>query len=161
MFMSAGTNDPAAVARRVIEANRYLTLGTADRDGNPWVSPVWYATDGHGEFLWLSSPDARHSRNLASRPRVSLVIFDSQALPREAQAVYVSADAAEVQARDLGASLAIYSTASESQGLSAWRVEDVSSPARLRLYRARANEWFVLDKLGDQRPGDHRIRIAL
>jgi nitroimidazol reductase NimA-like FMN-containing flavoprotein (pyridoxamine 5'-phosphate oxidase superfamily) len=73
MSMSTGTNDPAAVARRVIDANRYLTLGTADRDGNPWVSPVWYAADHHGEFLWLSSPEARHSRNLSSRPRVSLV----------------------------------------------------------------------------------------
>jgi nitroimidazol reductase NimA-like FMN-containing flavoprotein (pyridoxamine 5'-phosphate oxidase superfamily) len=159
--MTTEASDPAAVARRLIDANRYLTLGTADEEGNPWVSPVWYATSDHRNLLWLSSPEARHSSNLASRPRVSLVIFDSRALPGEAQAVYATADAAEVEPPDLEASLAIYSAASEAQGLPAWRLEDVRSPARLRLFRAQAREWFVLDKLGDDRPGDHRIALAL
>jgi hypothetical protein len=29
------------------------------------------------EFFWVSSPDSTHSRNLAGRPDVSIVIFDS------------------------------------------------------------------------------------
>ncbi len=44
-----------------------MTLGTADEGGTPWVSPVWYAPDGYTEFLWVSDPEARHSRNLAAR----------------------------------------------------------------------------------------------
>jgi pyridoxamine 5'-phosphate oxidase-like protein len=42
---NAAADDPelAAVARQVIDANRYLVLGTADQHGVPWLSPVWYA----------------------------------------------------------------------------------------------------------------------
>jgi nitroimidazol reductase NimA-like FMN-containing flavoprotein (pyridoxamine 5'-phosphate oxidase superfamily) len=79
--------DPEATARAVIEANRYMTLGTADEDGVPWVSPVWFATADRRDFFWVSSPEARHSRNLAARPELSIVIFDSQVQPGSAQAV--------------------------------------------------------------------------
>ena len=68
----------AAIARAIVDGNDYMTLGTADADGLPWASPVWYAPAGYAEFLWLSSPEALHSRNLAVRPELSIVIFDSQ-----------------------------------------------------------------------------------
>ena len=32
-----------AIARMIIDPNRFMTLGTADEEGVPWVSPVWYA----------------------------------------------------------------------------------------------------------------------
>jgi nitroimidazol reductase NimA-like FMN-containing flavoprotein (pyridoxamine 5'-phosphate oxidase superfamily) len=65
--------------RRVIDANLYLVLGTADESGRPWTSPVFYAAYGCRAFYWISSPDVTHSRNLAARPHVSIVIFDSRA----------------------------------------------------------------------------------
>ena len=40
----------------------------ADEAGLPWASPVWFASVDLREFFWVSSPDARHSRNLAVRP---------------------------------------------------------------------------------------------
>lgn len=43
--------DLAALARTVIDSNRYMALGTADSHGTPWVSPVWYAAAAHREFL--------------------------------------------------------------------------------------------------------------
>jgi nitroimidazol reductase NimA-like FMN-containing flavoprotein (pyridoxamine 5'-phosphate oxidase superfamily) len=63
--------DPAelgAMARSIIDSNRYMTLATADESGLPWASPVWYASAEYREFFWVSSPDVRHSRNLATRP---------------------------------------------------------------------------------------------
>jgi Pyridoxamine 5'-phosphate oxidase len=66
--------DLASVARDIIDSNAYMTLATADENGRPWASPVWYA-----HFYWVSSPEARHSRNLAARSEVGVVIFDSQA----------------------------------------------------------------------------------
>jgi nitroimidazol reductase NimA-like FMN-containing flavoprotein (pyridoxamine 5'-phosphate oxidase superfamily) len=56
-----------------------MTLATADETGCPWASPVWYAAEGYARFYWVSSPEAKHSRNLAVRPRLSIVIFDSRA----------------------------------------------------------------------------------
>ncbi|HYJ61095.1 MAG TPA: pyridoxamine 5'-phosphate oxidase family protein, partial [Actinomycetota bacterium] len=63
-------DDPHRIARAIIGSSLYMVLGTADEIGNPWVSPVWYAHGGGSTFFWVSSPDARHSRNLAARPDI-------------------------------------------------------------------------------------------
>jgi len=81
-------DDLAAHARAIIDANLYLTLGTADPDGRPWISPVYFAPAGDREFSWVSATDARHSRHLTERPQVSMVIFDSTVAPYYGRAVY-------------------------------------------------------------------------
>jgi hypothetical protein len=80
-----------ALAKGTIDSNRYMTLGTTDEAGHPWVSPVFYAARGYGEFYWMSSPEVTHSQNLARRPQLSIVIFDSQVVPGNARPVYMSA----------------------------------------------------------------------
>ena len=35
--------ETTSVARRIVETNMYMTIATADADGRPWVSPVWFA----------------------------------------------------------------------------------------------------------------------
>ena len=90
--MSA-TSLAAQTARDIIEGNRYLVLATADSAGRPWNAPLYFAHLGFTEFFWVSSPDVTHSRNLAVRPEVSIVIFDSQAQIGAGQGVYVSAAA--------------------------------------------------------------------
>jgi len=40
----------AAHARALLDANAFLTLGTAGPDGRPWTSPVYFAADGLREF---------------------------------------------------------------------------------------------------------------
>jgi len=57
-------DDLDAHARAIIDANLYVTLGTADADGIPWVSPVYFATSDYDEFYWVSAQDATHSRNI-------------------------------------------------------------------------------------------------
>ena len=145
--------DATAAARAVIDSNSYLTLGTADEAGRPWVSPVWFAHSGYREFFWVSHPDARHSRNLAARPEASLVIFDSQAPPAAAAAVYASALAEELSGDALASGIEIFSRKSEADGLPAYSPADVRVPARLRLYRAVASEHFTLGE------GSRRIPI--
>ena len=69
------------LVRTIIDASSYMTLATSDEHGSPWASPVWFATADYRELVWASKPEARHSRNLASRPEVGIVIFDSTAAP--------------------------------------------------------------------------------
>jgi nitroimidazol reductase NimA-like FMN-containing flavoprotein (pyridoxamine 5'-phosphate oxidase superfamily) len=144
------TDDLRASARAVIDSNSYMTLGTADEAGRPWVSPVWFAHSGYREFFWVSSPHAQHSRNLASRPEVSIVIFDSQVAPSGAEAVYVTARAEELVGDELKSGIEVFSRKSESDGLPAYSLDDVQEPARLRLYRAVATEHYALGE-GSQR----------
>jgi hypothetical protein len=147
--------DPAAIAKAIIDANSYLVLGTADEAGRPWASPVWYAHEQYTEFFWVSSPDARHSRNLSTRPEVGIVIFDSRQPGGTGEGAYLSAMAAELAGADLDRGLAVFSRRSVAQGMREWTLADVQPPARLRLYRATANEHFILG------PRDQRIQVSV
>jgi Pyridoxamine 5'-phosphate oxidase len=114
----------AVLAREIIDANRYMTLATADGDGRPWASPVWYAHQGYTDFLWVSRPEARHSRNLASRPELAIVIFDSTVPEGGAQAVYVEALAEELVGGERERGIAIISFRSQAGGADPWHEAD-------------------------------------
>ena len=129
-----------AAARAIVDAGRYMTLGTADADGRPWVSPVWYAHEDARTFIWVSDPGTRHSFNIAARPDVSLVIFDSHAELGEGQGVYVRAVAEQLDGDEAVRAIAVFSAQSVAQGGHTWSPSDVTGPARLRLYRASAIE---------------------
>ena len=147
------------MARRIIESNRYMVLGTADEAGVPWVTPVWFAQSDFRRFIWVSSPDRRHSRNVRARPEVSIVIFDSQVAVGSARAAYMSARAEEPSGADLERDIAFFDTASQAQGLTRrWALEDVLAPAPYRLYRATVSRHWVLDP--DSSPDD-RAAVTL
>jgi pyridoxine/pyridoxamine 5'-phosphate oxidase len=149
--------DLDAVAREILDSNLYMTLGTADGEGLPWVSPVYYAAEGYKEFHWVSSPEATHSRNLATRPQVSIVVFNSQTPINTGQAVYMAAVAEELTGVELERGIAIFSRRSQASGASEWNSEDVLPPAQLRLYRATVSEHWVLDPAGHP---DHRTTVT-
>lgn len=134
--------DLAELARSIINANQFMALGTADADGNPWVSPVWYAPESGRTFVWVSRPGTRHSRNIAHRPEVAITIYDSHR-PGTWSAVYMAARAAEVA--DVDDALTSFNRASRARGLRAWAQADVVAPAQFRLYRATVTEQYVLD----------------
>jgi pyridoxine/pyridoxamine 5'-phosphate oxidase len=145
----------AAAARALIDRSQYLTLATADADGRPWASPVWFAHEEYAEFLWGSRPDARHSQNIDARPAVALVLFDSTVAPGDAQAVYVEAEAKQVGAAALDDALSVYSERSVGSGLSAWSAAEVTGAAPYRLYRARPIASFILAA------NDRRVPVSL
>lgn len=149
--------DLDAVARGIIDDNRYMALGTADETGRPWVTPVYFAPDGYRALYWLSSPERRHSRNVAVRPEVSIVVFNSQVPIGEGQAVYMAATAAELDGDELERGIEIFSRVSQSHGARAWTLQDARPPAALRLYRAAVSEHWVLDpeKRPDERTPVH------
>ncbi len=150
---SAPPEDTGDVARRILGSNMYMTIATAGEDGRPWVSPVWYAPATDSELLWVSRPEARHSRNIALRPEVAIVIFDSTVLFGGAEALYLEATADQLSGDELVDAIAAYSERSQAFGAGAWEPADVLPPAAFRLYRARASSRFVLG------PGDQRLPV--
>ena len=137
-------SDVAAAAAAILAANRYLVLATADGDGRPWASPVWFAAEGAERFLWVSRPGSVHSRNIAVRPEVALVVFDSSVPPGQTAAFFVSGLAEEVPPDAVERAVAAFSEGSVADGLEPWTVEMVSAPSDFRLFRARAVEASVL-----------------
>jgi hypothetical protein len=161
-------HDLGDIARAVIDANLYMVLGTACDDGRPWVTPVYYSPGGYTDFYWLSRPEAMHSRNVAARPQVSIVIFNSQTPIGTAQAVYMSGVAEEVTGADIIRGIDIYSRGSLEKGAREWTPENVRPPAPLRLYRATASQQFILCPRKYPEPcpihgrtDDHRIAVQL
>ena len=138
-----------AMARAIVDGNSYMTLATADAAGVPWASPVWYAPDGYSELLWVSDPNARHSRNIAVRPQIAIVIFDSRQTPGDGLAVYM-----EARAEQAGADgLEVFNARGAAQGLSEWGPEKVREPARHRLYRAVVSgHWVLRDDIDERVP---------
>ena len=139
-------------ARQIVDANQYMVLGTADASGRPWASPVWFAHHDYREFVWVSSPDVRHSRNIAEHPNVAITIYDSHR-PGAWSALYMDAVAVELEQVD--EALEAFNRRSAAQALRAWSRTEVVEPGEFRLYRATATEQFVLDD------HDRRIQVQL
>ena len=151
------------MAREVLDTNRYMTLGTADPDGRPRVSPVYFAPDDYSLLHWISSPAAQHSQNVARRPDVSLVVFDSRALVGTARAVYMTARAEQVPEHELESCIEVACRARfpEQQPFPA---EQLRPPSALRLYRAVVSEHSVHIRGSDPEHGrgvDSRMVVTL
>jgi nitroimidazol reductase NimA-like FMN-containing flavoprotein (pyridoxamine 5'-phosphate oxidase superfamily) len=131
-------------ARSVIDSNRYMALGTADEDGHPWVSPVWFASEDYRTFHWVSSPDSKHSRNLDLRPEVAIAIFDSSVPVGAAQAVYMKGLAKELTGNELEPGLEVFDRVSREDIGREWGLDDVQGSALVRLYRVTVSEHWVL-----------------
>jgi hypothetical protein len=58
-------HDLVAHAQALLDENSYLTLATADPEGRPWTSPVYFAVAERWEFYWVSAAD---SVRLAGHP---------------------------------------------------------------------------------------------
>jgi nitroimidazol reductase NimA-like FMN-containing flavoprotein (pyridoxamine 5'-phosphate oxidase superfamily) len=140
------------MAQALIDANAYMTLATADESGVPWASPVWFAHEGYSDFIWVSRPQARHSRNIAARPQVGIVIFDSTVPIGTGRAVYLEATAEQVPPEATEAALATFSRRSLEQGGTHWSVGDVGAEARHRLYRARPVAAYLLNERDERIP---------
>jgi nitroimidazol reductase NimA-like FMN-containing flavoprotein (pyridoxamine 5'-phosphate oxidase superfamily) len=156
--------DLSELARTVIDSNRYMALGTADASGHPWVTPVWFASEDCQLFYWLSSPEARHSRNLEARPEVAIAIFDSTVTPGSAQAVYMSGSAEELTGSQLELGIEAFDRESRKELGREWGLDDVQEPSLFRLYRATVSEHFVLIGGRDPERGtgvDRREQVQL
>lgn len=143
-------DDVAAHARAVIDANLYLTLSTADPDGHPWTSPVYFAPVDDGGFCWLSGTDSRHSRNLTVRPQVS-VVFDSTVAPYHGRAVYAVGEARELAGAGIERAPDAYPRPGGAGIIRVTR-DEVTAPPPYRLYRATASRLWVLCPRDPARP---------
>ncbi|NEA34696.1 pyridoxamine 5'-phosphate oxidase family protein [Streptomyces sp. SID13031] len=154
--------DRVAIARKLITDSLYLSLGTADAAGTPWVTPVFFTPDGYTDFYWVSSPETQHSRNLGERAEAAIAIFDTHAVIGAAEAVYLKATAGQVSDADLEPALAIFNgKLPESKH---FELAELVAPAAFRLYRATAVEQSVLIRGGDPEYGkgaDSRLVVTL
>lgn len=151
-----------AMARRIIDGNRYMTIATVGEDGRPWATPVYFSPGGYREMYWISSPEAAHSRKIVLRPEVTIVVFDSRMAIGDAEAVYMRGHAEEVTDPTPEQCEIVFRPRFE--GVKVFRPDELRAPARLRLYRAMATEQCVLIRADDPvwgRGTDARAAVSL
>ena len=141
--------DTNAHARTVLDETSYAVLATADADGTPWATPVWFAHDGLDRLYWLSWPGSRHSRLIEQRPEVAVTVFDTTAVPNEGTAFYATARARQCPDDQLDAGLSVVNRRSLSQGIGEFTQDGIRGASRLRLYVAEITEAWVLDQDAD------------
>ena len=144
-----------ALAREIVDKSLYMVVSTADRSGQPWASPVYFAHRDYRDFFWISQPDATHSENLRERREVGIAIFDSTQPIGTGKGAYVLGVARELPAHETAEGIEVFSKRSVSHGGEEISAEDVSPPARHRLYQATAEAIYVLDD------HDHRVEVSL
>lgn len=130
---------------RLLAQNNYMVLGTADPEGTPWATPVFFAADGTHRVLWVSAPDSRHSRNIATRPTVAITIFDSHAPVGGAEALYFEATASLAD-DPVGSLDLLNAPLPERQHLGA---DDLQPAGPLKVYQAEISQHYVLIRGGN------------
>ncbi|UYM06422.1 pyridoxamine 5'-phosphate oxidase family protein [Solicola gregarius] len=142
-------SEPATVVREILDATQYMVIGTADASGRPWANPVYFTAHEYRELQWVSRPGTRHSENIAVRPEISVVVFDSHVVPGSGQAVYMEATATEMtDSPDFERTLERFNYGRYAEpaehDLSVFAAESVRAPAALRLYRAVVSQHYIL-----------------
>jgi len=140
------TTDRSAVDR-LLRAHHYLVLGTADDDGQPWVTPVFFAPLEPDRVCWVSSPQSRHSRNIASRAAVAITVFDSTVEVGRAEAAYFDADGAQLSSQETDAALNVLnSRLPQAKRLSR---DDLRPAGPMVIYEATLRHRYILVRGGD------------
>jgi Pyridoxamine 5'-phosphate oxidase len=156
-----GAPDLDQLARDVLEAVRYVVLGTVDADGRTRTSPVYFTPHDHRDLYWVSYADTHHSQNLARDPRLSGVVFDSTRPPPETSAVYVAGTAREIPADQLAVHLP-RAFDPEGRGGRRFSQAELTDDDGLRLWVLRVEAWEVHVRAGHPTLGTgHDRRVAV
>jgi uncharacterized protein YhbP (UPF0306 family) len=66
-----------AVARSLLEASTLCAISTVSPGDRAHVNTAYFAWTEELDVLWLSDPEAQHSRNLSRNPTAAIAVYDS------------------------------------------------------------------------------------
>lgn len=80
MWHTRNMNEIATHILAHLQKAPVLQLATV-RDGKPWISNVHFVHDKKGNLYWLSTPERRHSKDIADNPAVAAAIVVKSDMP--------------------------------------------------------------------------------
>jgi hypothetical protein len=113
---------------------------------------VFFAPLDPNRLIWVSSPDSRHSHNIAHRSAVAITVFDSTVEVGQAEAVYFDADAGPLPPDETETALEVLnSRLPPAKRLSG---DDLSPHGPMVVYRADLRHRYVLVRGGNREFGN-------
>jgi uncharacterized protein YhbP (UPF0306 family) len=67
----------AVVAGDLLEASELCAIATMTSAGTPYINTAYFACGSGLRLVWLSHPDAKHSRNIQATGTAALAVYDS------------------------------------------------------------------------------------
>ncbi|HVZ66950.1 MAG TPA: pyridoxamine 5'-phosphate oxidase family protein [Patescibacteria group bacterium] len=151
--------------KTITRQNRYMTISSSSLKGKPWISPVFYAYDDDYNLYWVSSKNARHSKNIKQNPHIAIVIFNSTKGEGEGDAVYIEADVKILmEDKEIEHGMEFYNNRASKPDLMVKNPASVRGGNEWRFYRATPKKVY---KSGDKEvkvDGQHvdtRVKINL
>ena len=124
-------------ARRLLDAATLCAIATVGPRNRAHVNTAYFAWSREFALVWLSAPEARHSRNLRTNPSVAVAVYDSNqtwGTPDRGIQLFGSArEVSGVRARDAQALYARRFRDYKQANLAAYRVYRFR-PRRVKLF---------------------------
>lgn len=132
---------PTEKVKYLIENNTTMIIATANADGKPWISPVFFSYDDQFNLYWVSDKKAQHSASVRTRPQVGIVIVG--AIPPEdyPDAAYFDAEAIELNNEtDIKQGMTALAKRHQADKFVIKTPADASGDACWRIYKATYKE---------------------
>ena len=126
-----------AIASEMLDAAALCAIATVTDDGGAYVNTAYFASGPELQLVWLSEPDATHSRNIRERRTSAVAVYDSaQIWGRPDRGIQLFGAAHQAAAAESTAAAALYGRRFpefRSSDLGAYRFY-VFTPARVKLF---------------------------
>lgn len=130
----------AAIARDLLEASPLCAIATVGPDGEAHVNTGYFAWNAELDIVWLSEPDAKHSRNIRTNETVAIAVYDSkQSWGTPDRGIQLFGTAGELEGRAQLDAATLYRTRFPDYGH-----VDLSAP--YRFYRFQADRVKLFDE---------------
>ncbi len=137
--MSAARLD--AIARSLLDASKLVALATVTPGGRAHANTAYFAWSERFDLVWLSEPNATHSRNVRANGSVAAAVYDSsQSWGRPDRGIQLFGAGRELRgaaAREAGRVYAARFPAYRESELGAYRFYRLR-PRRLKLFDEKA-----------------------
>lgn len=103
------TTRMTAVTRQLLDASTLCSIASVSANGQPHINTAYFAWDGSINFVWMSEPEAQHSRNVRTNGAVAIAVYDSSQVwgdPDRGIQLFGSAD--EIEGEAMREAKAIY-----------------------------------------------------
>jgi uncharacterized protein YhbP (UPF0306 family) len=127
-------------ARRLLGASTLCAIATVGRGGSSYINTAYFAFTPDLDVVWLSEPQAQHSRNVRVRRTAAITVYDStQTWGKPDRGIQLFGSARKLTGSDASQAESVYAARFpeyEHEALSAYRFY-AFRPDRIKLFDER------------------------
>ena len=126
-----------AMTRRLLDQSKLCAIATVSPGARAHVNTAYFAWGPSFEMVWLSAPEARHSRNIRANPSTAITVYRStQTWGGSDRGIQLFGTARELRGRDARAAEQLYAA----------RFKAYAEIDTYRFYRLRPRRMKLFDE---------------